>query len=74
MDDMKRAIAEGVLSNNEKTNLAQKTEEIREYINGKEKLTTEEEQLLHNIETTYKLIMRIEKEYLNQHINYLRER
>ena len=74
MTDMKKAIAEGVLSKQDHAYIMQKTTELRKYIGQKGKLTTEEEQVLHKIETTYNLILRIEKEYLNQYINYLQKK
>ena len=71
MDDMRRAIAEGVLSRQDKDHILARTEELRTHIQQKGKLTSEEQQVLHKIEVTYNLIMKIEKEYLNQYINYL---
>lgn len=69
---MKKAIAEGVLSKKDKARIDEKTEELRSCITKKGNLTTEEEQILHKIETTYNLIVKIENEYLNQYINYMK--
>lgn len=71
--DMKRAIADGVLSEHDKAYITKRTAELRNYIGTKGNLTTEEEQILNKIETTYNLINRIEKDYLNQYINYLKK-
>ncbi|UCH89142.1 MAG: hypothetical protein JSV49_00395 [Thermoplasmata archaeon] len=74
LEDMKRAIADGVLSNQDKKYILQKTRELQDYISSKGNITTEEEQILHKVQTTYNLIIQIEKEYLNQYINYLKKK
>jgi hypothetical protein len=74
LEDMKNAIADGVLSQQDKNYISAKTEELRESILTKGILSDEEERILRKIQTTYDLIMKIEKEYLNQYINYLRKR
>lgn len=73
MEDMKRAIADGVLSKEDKAYIIKRTNELQEFVRTKGKITTEEEQILNKIHVTYNLIMRIEKDYLNQYINYLRK-
>ena len=74
MEEMKEAIAEGVLSEIDKIYLAEKTDELRSYFTDRGTLSTDEELILNKIETTYDLILKIEDEYLNQYINYMRKK
>jgi hypothetical protein len=73
MDSMKKAIADGILTKEEKENIERLTKELHEVVEGDGVITSDEEAVLKKVETTSKLILKIEDEYLKKCMPMLRK-
>jgi hypothetical protein len=66
IDTMKKAISDGILTKEEKENIERLQKQLHEVIEGDGVITPNEEEVLKKIETTSKLILKIEDEYLKK--------
>ncbi|MCK5560104.1 MAG: hypothetical protein KAJ51_05900 [Thermoplasmata archaeon] len=66
LDTMKKAIADGILTKEEKENIERLTKQLHEVVEGDGVITESEEAVLKKVETTSKLILKIEDEYLKK--------
>ena len=66
IDTMKKAIADGILTKEEKENIERLQKQLHEVVEGDGVITPHEEEVLKKIETTSKLILKIEDEYLKK--------
>jgi len=73
LDTMKKAISDGILTKEEKENIERLTKELHEVVEGDGVITSDEEAVLKKVETTSKLILKIEDEYLKKCMPMLRK-
>ena len=66
LDTMKKSISDGILTKEEKENIMRLTKKLHEVVEGDGIITEEEEAVLKKVETTSKLILKIEDEYLKK--------
>ncbi len=73
LDTMKKAISDGILTKEEKENIERLQKELHTVVEGDGVITSDEEAVLKKVETTSKLILKIEDEYLKKCMPMLRK-
>ena len=73
LDTMKKAISYGILTKEEKENIERLQKELHTVVEGDGVITSDEEAVLKKVETTSKLILKIEDEYLKKCMPMLRK-